>query len=213
MVVPRRDKGNLTVVISFTVSLPVLQLPAKSVIRCKSVCKAWFTIISSQHFIRAHLEFSKVQSTIIVVFRTYMEWQRENMDSSFMGFYRYLGGSKAELVHSQHITRGIGFWASPLHCDGLILVSTQNQVTVVCNPATKEFVNLPKGSDSIHKSRVGFGFDPCSKKYKAARFFYEMGNGTSETVCRFEVLTLGTSLWRRTADPPYPIFWITPAHV
>ncbi|CAN6174518.1 unnamed protein product [Urochloa humidicola] len=190
----------------------LLQLPSKSVIRCKSVCKTWLAIISSQHFIRAHLEFSKVRSTIIVVSRTYKEWQREGMDSLFMGFYRYHGDSKAELVHSQHIPRGIGFWASPLHCDGLILVSTQ-KVTVVCNPATKEFVNLPKGSDSICKSRVGFGFDPCSNKYKAARFFYEMENGKSETVCRFEVLTLGTNIWRRIADPPYPIFGITPAHV
>jgi hypothetical protein len=142
----------------------LLQLPAKSLIQCKSVCKAWLAIISSQHFIRAHLEFSKLRPSIIVVSRTYMEWQREGMDSSFMGFYRYHGGSKAELVHNQHIPRGIGYWASPLHCDGLILVSTHNQVTVVCNPTTKEFVNLPKGTDSIHKSKVGFGFDPCSNR-------------------------------------------------
>ena len=133
-----------------------------------------------------------------------------------MGFYRYIGGSKVEIVHSQDIPKGIGLWATPSHCDGLILVSTEKQVTVVCNPATREFVKLPKGSDSIssiHKSRAGFGFDPCSNKYRAARFFYETGNEKSETVCRFEVHTLGTSTWRRTADPPYPIFWTPPAHV
>ncbi|OQU89600.1 hypothetical protein SORBI_3002G221300 [Sorghum bicolor] len=192
------------------------QLPTKSVIRCKSVCKAWLTIISSEHFIRAHLDFSRVRSTTLVVSRRYMGWQHEGMDSTCMGFYRYIGGSKVEIVHSQDIPKGIGLWATPSHCDGLILVSTEKQVTVVCNPATREFVKLPKGSDSIssiHKSRAGFGFDPCSNKYKAARFFYETGNEKSETVCRFEVHTLGTSTWRRTADPPYPIFWTPPAHV
>jgi hypothetical protein len=30
---------------------------------------------------------------------------------------------------------------------------------------------------------------------------------------RFEVFTLGTSTWRRTVDPPCPIFAIAPAHV
>uniref|UniRef100_M8D446 Uncharacterized protein n=1 Tax=Aegilops tauschii TaxID=37682 RepID=M8D446_AEGTA len=40
------------------------------------------------------------------------------------------------------------------------------------------------------------------------------GNIASESVCRFEVLTLGTNtVWRRTVDPPYPTRAVTPAHV
>ncbi|KAK3133458.1 hypothetical protein QOZ80_6AG0536790 [Eleusine coracana subsp. coracana] len=189
------------------------RLPTKSVIRCKSVCKAWFAMVSSQHFVSAHLELSKVRSSILVVSRAYLEWGREDMDAVCMGFFRYNGGSEAELVHSENIARGIACWASPLHCDGLVLVSTQNHEIVACNPATREFITLPKGSNSLNKTRVGFGFDRCNNKYKAARFFYQMDNETAQTVCKFEVLTLGTAVWRQTIDPPYPILGITPAYM
>ena len=70
--------------------------------------------------------------------------------------------------------------------------------------ATKEFVKLPKGSDSIpsiHKSRVGFGFEPCSNKYKAARFFYEneTGNETSHSVAFYRCPNTLSPIWSTDA--------------
>ncbi|GJM98663.1 hypothetical protein PR202_ga15692 [Eleusine coracana subsp. coracana] len=185
----RRDLGEDVVT---GVSVGEDKLPTKSVIRCKFVCNAWFAMVSSQHFVSAHLEFSKVRSSILVVSRAYLEWGLDEMDAVWMDFFRYNGGSEAELIHSENITMGFACWVSPLHCDGLVLVSTQNHEIVVCNPATREFIALPKGSNSLHKTRVGFGFDRCNNKYKAARFFYQMDNGTTQTVCKFEVLTLGS---------------------
>ena len=115
---------------------------------------------------------------------------------------------------------------APVHCDGLILITTVAEQMVVCNPATGEVANLPQGSlamrtrpllsDTMNRfaSRVGLGFDPCSKKYKAARFFYQHAPGGYGAVCKFEVLTLGTNVWRQTADdPPYPIAGKSPVHV
>ncbi|XBI89541.1 hypothetical protein VPH35_027334 [Triticum aestivum] len=63
--------------------------------------------------------------------------------------------------------------------------------------------------------RAGLGFDPRSKRYKVARFFYEAVDSDDCLACRFEVLTLGTGdiTWRQTADPPYWICGRTPAHV
>ncbi|KAL6651775.1 hypothetical protein ACP70R_010700 [Stipagrostis hirtigluma subsp. patula] len=160
------------------------RLPSRTVIRCKSVCKAWLIMISSQRFITAHLELSRVQPTILVMPRAYLDWEREEMDALCMCFYRYNLGSEAELIHSEHFPKGaIACWAQPLHCDGLILLSTKKQQIVVFNPATREFITLPKSSHSLRK------------------------------IPKFEVFTLGTRIWRRTADPPYPILGITPAHV
>ncbi|KAL6658961.1 hypothetical protein ACP70R_003001 [Stipagrostis hirtigluma subsp. patula] len=190
------------------------RLPSKSVIRCKSVCKAWLAMISSQRFVTAHLELSKARPTILVVPRAYLDWEHEGMAALCMNFYRYNLGSEVELIHSEHFQKGIACWAQPVHCDGLILLSTQKEQIVLCNPAMREFITLPKASNSLRKiPKVGFGFDSCSNKYKAARFFYQMKSEIFEVVCRFEVLTLGTGIWRRTADPPYPIMGITPAHV
>lgn len=132
-----------------------------------------------------------------------------------MGFYKYHIGNVGELIHLEDFPEGIALWTRPLHCNGLILISTLNYEMMICNPATREFVTLPKGSHNLHKSpRVGFGFDPYSKKYKVARFFYQKDDVTSDFVCKFEVLTLGTNAWRQTADdPPYPIVGQTPVHV
>uniref|UniRef100_N1R1C3 F-box associated beta-propeller type 3 domain-containing protein n=1 Tax=Aegilops tauschii TaxID=37682 RepID=N1R1C3_AEGTA len=80
-----------------------------------------------------------------------------------------------------------------------------------------EFVTLPERKHyTFTFPRVGFGFDPRSKKYKVARFFYEENLPNSKKyrlVCRFEVLPLGTDSWRQTADPPHWIVGQTPVHV
>ncbi|KAL6593929.1 hypothetical protein ACP70R_048830 [Stipagrostis hirtigluma subsp. patula] len=193
----------------------LIRLPAKSVIRFRSVCKAWLAMISSRRFAVAHLEFSKSRPKMLIVPGDYSYHpEREGKIAFWMGFYEYSGGTMAELVHREQFPRGIAQWTQPLHCDGLILTATCDQEIMVRNPVTREFVFLPKGSHDYDKrQRVGFGFDPYSNKYKVAKFFYDRQFGTFKTICRFEVLTLGTNVWRRTVDPPYPILGITPAHV
>ena len=109
------------------------------------------------------------------------------------------------LLHREELPRGIALWSSPLHCDGLILISTMRQELVVCNPATREFLALPerKQKHCVYTfPRAGLGFDPRSKKYKVARFFYQPLADGDGLACRFVVLTLGAdSAWRQTADP------------
>lgn len=54
----------------------------------------------------------------------------------------------------------------PLHCYGLVLIPSMTGHIFVCNPATKEFVELPPGTPnaSLHQ-RVAFGFDHSSGTY------------------------------------------------
>lgn len=91
--------------------------------------------------------------------------------------------------------------------------------TFVCNPASREFVELPKGSPNIARGhRVAFGFDPWSGKYKVARYFYRSysetpqadGQGIVLEYCiGHEILTIGDGAyawkWKATMDPPYAI--------
>ncbi|XP_020194572.1 F-box/LRR-repeat protein At2g43260-like [Aegilops tauschii subsp. strangulata] len=195
------------------------RLPSKSAIRCKSVCKAWHAMISDCHFVNHHLELSKAacQSMLVLPLSYCRAAAHEGLVSFWMDFYTSGAGNvAAELIYSEHIPQGIGRCAQPVHCDGLILVPTLRQEYIICNPATREFVTLPKGSHNHNEKhhRIGFGFDPSSDRYKVARFFYQpKKDGTSETICRFEVLTLGTHEWRQTVDPPYPLMGVTPAHV
>ncbi|XP_020158870.1 putative F-box protein At3g17500 [Aegilops tauschii subsp. strangulata] len=192
-------------------------LPSRSVLRFRCVCKAWQAMLSDPVFITAHHECSKkIRPSLLMVPCAY---DREDLhtnenDSAFrMSFYRYRVGDVEELVHQEELPGGISLWSSPLHCDGLILISTMRQQLVVCNPATRD---TKRKHYTFTFPRVGFGFDPRSKKYKVARFFYEENLPNSKKyrlVCRFEVLTLGTDSWRQTADPPHWIVGQTPVHV
>ncbi|XP_052168855.1 F-box only protein 8-like [Oryza glaberrima] len=42
-------------------------LPSKSLIRFRSVCKAWHATISSSRFVNAHLECSKQRPSLLVI--------------------------------------------------------------------------------------------------------------------------------------------------
>ncbi|XP_073362982.1 F-box only protein 8-like [Aegilops tauschii subsp. strangulata] len=166
-------------------------LPPKSVLRFTSVCKSWQAMLSDPGFITAHLERSKtIRPSLLMVPCVYdpNDIKRNNEDSAFdMSFYRYRAGGAEEL-----------------------------EELVVCNPATREFLALPerKQKHCVYTfPRAGLGFDPRSKKYKVARFFYQPLADGDGLACRFEVLTLGAdSAWRQTADPPHWICGRTPAH-
>uniref|UniRef100_A0A0E0IKR7 F-box domain-containing protein n=1 Tax=Oryza nivara TaxID=4536 RepID=A0A0E0IKR7_ORYNI len=189
-------------------------LPSKSLIRFKSVCKAWHAMISSPCFTDAHLECSKRNPSILMVPGAY-EKQEDGENIAFMMvLYKYHGGKTMELVHMQNFPLGIGVWTRPVHCNGLLLIPTMNLEMMICNPSTRQIVFLPKVSGNICTgTRAGFGFDPHSNKYKVARSSYQRDSETQELVCKFEVLTLGTNAWRQTEDPPYPIDALTPVHV
>uniref|UniRef100_A0A0D9WK25 F-box associated beta-propeller type 1 domain-containing protein n=1 Tax=Leersia perrieri TaxID=77586 RepID=A0A0D9WK25_9ORYZ len=175
---------------------------------------AWYAMISSPCFITAQLERSKQNPSVIMVPGAYQKQNNGEKIAFLMSLYKYQGGKIMEQFHVQDFPEGIGSWTRPVHCNGMLLISTMNQEMVICNPSTREIVCLPKGSYNFRVgSRDGFGFDPRSNKYKVARFFYQRDDDTLELVCKFEVLTLGTNLWRQTDDPPYPITGLTPIHV
>ncbi|KAL6653098.1 hypothetical protein ACP70R_012023 [Stipagrostis hirtigluma subsp. patula] len=190
------------------------RLPAKSVIRLRSVYKAWLAMTSTRRFVDAHLEFSKARPpTTLVLPREYHVGGERNgrkKTAFWIGLYKYNGGDVAELVHDELLPAGVAPWAPPLHCDGLILSYTRELDIMVCNPATKEFVSLPKGIErETIRETVGFGRDPSTNMFKVARYFFERKHGIDNTYSsRFEVLTLGTCnnpVWRRIAGPPH---WI-----
>uniref|UniRef100_A0A0E0IKQ9 F-box domain-containing protein n=1 Tax=Oryza nivara TaxID=4536 RepID=A0A0E0IKQ9_ORYNI len=186
-------------------------LPSKSLIRFRSVCKAWHATISSSRFVNAHLECSKQRPSLLVIPGSFeMKKNGENI-AFLMSLYKY---QDPNIMHLQDFPRGIRKWIRPVHCDGLLLISTRKHKMMICNPSTREIVSLPEGSHSLCGGMgLGFGFDPHSNKYKVTRAFYQRDYPTTRQVCKFEVLTLGTDAWRQTEDPPYPIDRLTPVHV
>ncbi|KAF8769349.1 hypothetical protein HU200_006870 [Digitaria exilis] len=202
----------------------LVHLPVKSLVRFKSVCKAWHATIASAHFVRLHLELARACSpgSVVLVPR---KWQPEptKVASRFVYIYSFQQPpvQVAKLIMKTKPpcpTGCIPRFTIPLHCDGLILIPSVTGHIFVCNPATKEFVELPPGTpNALLDQRVAFGFDPSSGTYKVARHFlrsYSEEQIDTEYDTGHEVLTLGdgreTLEWKATIDPPYPIKGRTP---
>ncbi|KAF8660273.1 hypothetical protein HU200_057840 [Digitaria exilis] len=201
----------------------LVRLPVKSLVRFKSVCKAWCTTIASVHFVRLHLELARAtnSSSMVVIPRKYMMKPTKSA-CEFVHFFSYQPAVQSNVA--KHIMKstprpnGIPRFTIPLHCDGLVLIPSVTGHIFMCNPATKEFVELPPGTRNVSLlQRVAFGFDPYSGTYKVARHFLRScreGQTHAEYDIGHEVLTLGDGIetleWKATIDPPYPIKARTP---
>ncbi|CAN6202318.1 unnamed protein product [Urochloa humidicola] len=201
-------------------------LPVKSLVRFQSVCKLWRATIISVYFVRCHLECSRTSTSMLMMPRRYLKYQNK-FALQGVNFYRFQPGQSkvAELILERRCPDGIPIFSIPLHCDGLILIPCTTGRIFVCNPATREFVELPRGSPNnvVGGYRVAFGFDPWSGKYKVARHFFRsysenpQADGES-TVLDYssghEILTIGDRedgwKWKAAVDPPYAINARTP---
>lgn len=57
----------------------LLRLPSKSLMRFKSVCKAWHAMISSPIFINAHLEWSKLKPSSLLMAPGFYQKQKNGI--------------------------------------------------------------------------------------------------------------------------------------
>ena len=175
----RFEEGRLKKRMWWTSKLPLeiienilLRLPVKSVIRCKSVCKGWFSLISEPYFVKTHLHQPQTQarswfciiddgepdinySTQIRAFTTNCEAFSDDSGGS-MGF-NYLFN--------------IGNFKYPVKlldsCDGLLCIVDFDGKIVLWNPSTRQCNLLPPNPNTCYSSGChGFGFDSSTDDYK-----------------------------------------------
>jgi hypothetical protein len=123
----------------------LVRLPVKSLVRFKSVCKAWCATIASAHFARLHLELARASSSSSMVLVP-RKWQPEPMKlaSRFVHIYSFQRAAQSKVAklifRNQPPPNGIPRFSIPLHCDGLVLIPSVTGHIFVCKPATKEGV-------------------------------------------------------------------------
>jgi hypothetical protein len=143
------------------------------------------------------------------------------LGSLFLSIFSFQPGQSkvAELIFKKKfLPYSIPMFSIPLHCDGLILIPCITGKIFICNPATRELVELPPGTPSLSlEHRFAFGFDPSSGTYKVARYFVRSyreiaqadGKGTfTEYCCGHEIMAIGGSQeawgWRATYRSTVP---------
>ncbi|EOY12567.1 F-box family protein-related, putative isoform 2 [Theobroma cacao] len=188
------------------------RLPVKSLLACKSVCKHWCQLISSQAFIDLQLLWSKNHSIYIVY--PYMDMM--------MTLYLMKDGDE--------ITKRITFPycdnLSPLAIicsfdgllccinytwkvdSGMIVEDVTDLEIRICNPVTRKALLLPKGSASEEKPSIGVAFGPQINEYKIFRFFCAKRISLAKRQSRAnrrqcEVYSSSTGSWSVIGRVPY----------
>ncbi|GKD89272.1 F-box protein CPR1-like protein [Tanacetum coccineum] len=145
----------------------LVRLDVENLIRCKSVCKSWKSLISDRHFIKAHQDhcFNNNDNGQAMI------------DQVILRFYYGRVGQKYQIVGSSN---------------GLVCInSSHGNEFSVANPWTREERMAQKHLAS-NESCWGFGYDPVINDYKIVFGVKEACMYRTS----FQVLSLKSNVWK-----------------
>lgn len=153
------------------------RLPVKTLLRCTSVCKSWYSLITSPEFISSHLKFAaadKKRAPFLLLRRCIGDSERYELYSDNESFTQ-----RATL---EFPFRSINSFLTIVgSCNGLLCLSDDRvyymHTIILWNPCLKKSVLLPKpnliyNSYGTFTQSLGFGFDHVSSDYKVVRITY-----------------------------------------
>ncbi|KAK3012401.1 hypothetical protein RJ639_007071 [Escallonia herrerae] len=189
----------------------LLMLPVKSLLRCKSVCKSWYTLIMKPSFTNSHLNCNAaLKKNHCILIKRFLKESNKSV-LSFIGDKNsgddQVPPTEITIPHSNHFLQMLGA------CNGIVCLTDHNDI-ILCNPSIRDFkvlpapsFNYPQGLFSMTLS-VGFGFAPHSSEYKVIRIadlHEEDDDGASYVFHSViaEIYDLSTDSWRGI-DPVVP---------
>ncbi|XP_017254743.1 F-box protein CPR1-like [Daucus carota subsp. sativus] len=134
-------------------------LPVATLLRCKSVCKTWLSIITNPNFVEAHcIESQKRQpSSVMEVARDHQIMIDNHETKTLLQLPTYFYG----------MTRFVSC------CNGLVCFANHDsRIMFLGNPMTRGFKKLPTPriiAAIPNWCKIGFGFDDVSRDYKIIR--------------------------------------------
>ncbi|XVE49924.1 hypothetical protein DITRI_Ditri01bG0120900 [Diplodiscus trichospermus] len=194
---PKEDENILKLPSQITVEI-LSRLPVKTIIQCKTVCKAWHNVLLDPCFPQIHLAKSSV-NLMLCRFSSYwlVEFEKDFHKRKMSRF-------------SDENMPGTGVPYLVGTCNGLLCLSINYPEDVyVWNPVRNESVTLPvpniKAGNRLCSLSV-FGFCPRTDVYKVIRMvrYSSMASMGSSNQAMCEVYTLGTKDWRTIGDVPVP---------
>ncbi|GKD49360.1 putative F-box domain-containing protein [Tanacetum coccineum] len=157
----------------------LLRLDVKDILLCKSVCRSWYSLISSNLFVKSHL------------IHTY------NKNRDQLGHRRIVMPRLVDMTDPRlYVCLIIG------SSNGLVCICPYAAEFLVTNPSTRELKRLQTIIGIPHKDRWklcwGFGYDSSTDDYKLV-----VGIIKDEQHLKFQVLTLKSNIWRTIGEVKY----------
>lgn len=192
------------------------RLPTKSLVRFRSVCKAWNALIGDPGFVSKHLhQFSPTndQTKGVVLVNYCCPISRRSV-------VLLLCSHTHDVVSSFQLPREMNFESLKVvgSCNGLLCVSdddcssSMRSRLVLWNPLIRKFRVLPKcvigsthlGSEKVNGVVYGFGYHPTIDDYRLVRIVYMYH--FDRPCFRAEVYSLRTDSWVEIEAMPYRIY-------
>ncbi|PIA45706.1 hypothetical protein AQUCO_01600144v1 [Aquilegia coerulea] len=184
----------------------LLWLPIVSLLRFKSVCKSWYSLIESysfvyQHYHHIHVDrLEKDEENLIII--------RNPHFSTDQCIISLISGKKnlfqvSENFHLPQPPFAKTDWVRlVISCNGIICVQPNLDYYnfFLLNPAIKQFRLLPKTPDLLTSSRsnylkvyAGFGYNSRTDDYKVVRVVYK---DMKVEAIQVDVCSLSTDSWK-----------------
>ncbi|GJY89023.1 F-box associated domain containing protein [Tanacetum coccineum] len=145
----------------------LLKATVKSLLRCKSVCKEWFSLISDQHFIKAHYTLSSTNINYQHHRLIYNIYQQENNLNSCPLYHVLFDASAINVLlpkNSLQRSRALSIVGS---CNGLVcLFVDDDDDFFIYNLSTRIWNGLPFRRGYSEHDWHSFGYDESTDDYK-----------------------------------------------
>ncbi|GJT69874.1 F-box associated domain containing protein [Tanacetum coccineum] len=155
----------------------LLRLSVESLLRCKSVCKEWYSLISDQHFIKTHYNLSSTNDINFahhrLIYNTFE--QRNNLYSCplYDVLFDESVNNATQLEYPLQQTRSRGFRIVG-SCNGLLCILVNDGNTLfIYNPSTRITNILPGSKQGAGSCTIsyGFGYDETTHDYKVVKIW------------------------------------------
>ncbi|GKE07366.1 putative F-box domain-containing protein [Tanacetum coccineum] len=162
----------------------LLRLAVKDVLRCKSVCKSWYSLISSPSFVKLHLKHV---------------CKKDDKDNKQLGNKRIaminvirMNGSRCYIPDGWDYYFTLQIEGSS---NGLVCMSSLDNRICLTNPSTREFRKLDKAPmlprDEARPRLFGFGYDSSTDDYKLVLAIDQGSDGSL-----VQILSLKSNVWK-----------------
>ncbi|PWA66895.1 isopenicillin N synthase [Artemisia annua] len=172
----------------------LLRLGVKDLLRCKSVCKLWQSLILSYRFVKYHMNHAN----------------NKDNNNKEIGHRRILMPEIYRMNMAYDMWYYMNSWQIVGSSNGLVCVTPVDAQVYVANPSIREVKDLPTPPICIRNEEDrkdlcwGFGYDSSIDDYKVVIGVVVVVEGKYLT--RFQLLTLKSNTWKFIGDLKYTSF-------